>query len=144
VNLKDNINDVIKQLLHDLCHKRLSKDEIVDKENLDKINQCMISQKVLVVVDNVGKAENLASLPILIDKATRNLASKSKVLVNCRNWQSLKSHVSEDGKVVMKYLEEKEGRELFMFHALGNGNHVPTKDFEDICVKIIKACGGLP
>jgi energy-coupling factor transporter ATP-binding protein EcfA2 len=64
VNLKDNINDVIKQLLHDLCHKRLSKDEIVDKENLDKINQCMISQKVLVVVDNVGKAENLASLPI--------------------------------------------------------------------------------
>jgi energy-coupling factor transporter ATP-binding protein EcfA2 len=144
VNLKDNINDVIKQLLHDLCHKRLSKDEIVDKENLDKINQCMISQNVLVVVDNVGKAENLASLPILIDKATRNLASKSKVLVNCRNWQSLKSHVSEDGKVVMKYLEEKEGRELFMFHALGNGNHVPTKDFEDICVKIIKACGGLP
>ncbi len=144
VNLKDNINDVIKQLLHDLCHKRLSKDEIVNKENLDKINQCMISQKVLVVVDNVGKAENLASLPILIDKAARNLASKSKVLVNYRNWQSLKSHVSEDGKVVMKYLEEKQARELFMFHALGNGNHVPQKDFNDICMKIIKTCGGLP
>ncbi len=144
VNSKDNINDVIKQLLHDLCHKRLSKNEIVNKENLDKINQCMISQKVLVVVDNVGKAENLTSLPILIDKATRNPDSKSKVLVNCRNWQSLKSHVSEDGKVVMTYLEEKQAKELFMFHALGNGNHVPTKDFNDICAKIIKACGGLP
>jgi hypothetical protein len=23
-------------------------------------------------------------------------------------------------------------------------NHVPTKDFKDICMKIIKACGGLP
>jgi hypothetical protein len=46
--------------------------------------------------------------------------------------------------VVMKPLEEKQVRELFMFHALGNGNHVPTKDFDDICMKIIKACGGLP
>jgi hypothetical protein len=31
-----------------------------------------------------------------------------------------------------------------MFHAFGNANHVPTKDFKDICMKIIKACGGLP
>ncbi len=32
VNSKDNINDVIKQLLHDLCVKRLCKDENVNKE----------------------------------------------------------------------------------------------------------------
>jgi hypothetical protein len=56
----------------------------------------------------------------------------------------LKSHVSEDGKVVMKPLEEEEARELFMFHAFGNANHVPTKDFKDICMKIIEVCGGLP
>jgi len=144
VNSRDNINDVIKQLLHDLCGKRLCKDENVNKEDLDKIRQCMMSKKVLVVVDNVGKAENLRSLPIFIDKVVRNPTSKSRVLVNCRNWQNLKFHVSEDGKVVMKSLEEKQARELFMFHALGNGNHVPTKDFNDICMKIIKACGGLP
>jgi hypothetical protein len=144
VNSKDNINDVIKQLLHDLCCKRLCKNENVNKEDLDEIKQCMVSKKVLVVVDNVGKAQNLTSLPILIDKAARNPASKSKVLVNCRNWQSLKSHVSEDGKVVMTTLEEKQARELFMFHAMGNGNHVPTTDFNDICMKIIKTCGGLP
>jgi dephospho-CoA kinase len=144
VNSKDNINDVIKQLLHDLCGKRLCKDENVNKEDLEKIRQCMISKKVLVVVDNVGKEENLTSLPIFIDKAAMNPTSKSKVLVNCRNWQSLKSHVSEDAKVDMEPLEEKQARELFMFHALGNGNHVPTEDFNDICMKIIKACGGLP
>ncbi|KAH8972677.1 hypothetical protein BDL97_01G004100 [Sphagnum fallax] len=144
VNLKDNINDVIKQLLHDLFNKRLCKDEDVSKKDLDKIRQCMISEKVLVVVDNVGKAEYLTSLPILIDKVAKNPASKSKVLVNCRNWQILKSHVSEDGKVVMKLLEEEQARELFMFHAFGNVNHVPTKDFNDICMKIIKACAGLP
>ncbi len=144
VNSKDNINGVIKQLLHDLCGKRLCKDENVNKEDLDKIRQCMILKKMLVVVDNVGKEENLTSLPIFIDKVAKNPTFKSRVLVNCRNWQNLKSHVSEDGKVVMKPLEEKQARELFMFHALGNGNHVPIEDFNDICMKIIKACGGLP
>jgi hypothetical protein len=44
----------------------------------------------------------------------------------------------------MKSLEEKQARELFMFHALGNRIHAPTKDFNYICMKIIKACGGLP
>jgi ABC-type dipeptide/oligopeptide/nickel transport system ATPase component len=83
VKSKDNINDVIKQLLHDLCGKRLSKDENVNQEDLDKIRQCMISEKVLVVVDDVGKAENLTSLQLLIDKATKNATFKSKVLVNC-------------------------------------------------------------
>jgi len=144
VKSKDNINDVIKQLLHDLCGKSLCKDENVNQEDLDKIRQCMISEKVLVVVDDVGKAENLTSLQLLIDKATKNVTSKSKVLVNCRNWQILKSHISEDGKVVMKLLEEEQAKDLFMFHAFGNANHIPTKDFKYICMKIIKACGGLP
>jgi energy-coupling factor transporter ATP-binding protein EcfA2 len=144
VNSKDNINDVIKQLLHDLCGKSLCKDEKVNKEDLDKIKRCMMSKKVLVVVDNVGKARNLRSLPIIIDKAAMNPTFKSRILVNCRNWQSLKSHVHEDGKVVMEPLKEEQARELFMFHAFRNGNHVPTKDFNDICMKIIKACGGLP
>ncbi len=144
VKSKDNINDVIKQLLHDLCGKRLCKDENVNKEDLDKIRQCMISKKVLVVVDDVGKVENLTSLQLFIDKDAKNVTFESKILVNCRNWQSLKFHVSEDGKMVMKSLEEEQARELFMFHAFGNANHVPTKDFKNICMKIIKACGGLP
>jgi hypothetical protein len=144
VKSKDNINDVIKQLLHDLCGKRLCKDENVNKEDLDKIRQCMISKKVLVVVDDVGKVENLTSLQLFIDKDAKNVTFESKILVNCRNWQSLKFHVSEDGKMVMKSLEEEQARELFMFHAFGNANHVPTKAFKNICMKIIKACGGLP
>jgi hypothetical protein len=141
VKSKDNINDVIKQLLHDLCGK-ISKDEKVNQDDLHKIKQCMISKKVLVVVDDVGNTKNLTSLQLIID--TKNETSKSKVLVNCRNWQILKSHVSEDGKVVMKYLQEEQARELFMFHAFGNANHDPTKNFKDICMKIIEACKGLP
>ncbi len=142
MNSKDNMNDVITQLLHDLCGKRLCKDENVNQENLDKIRKCMISEKMLVMVDDVGKEENLTSLPFLIDKGARNATFKSKVFVNCRSCQSLKSHVSEDGKMIMKSLKEKPTRELFMFHAFGNANHVLY--FKDIFMKIIKACGGLP
>jgi energy-coupling factor transporter ATP-binding protein EcfA2 len=141
---KNNINDVIKQLLHDLCGKRLWKDDNVNKEDLDKIRQCMISKKILVVVDDVGKAENFTSLQFLIHKDGKNATFKSRVLVNCRNWQSLKFHVSEDGKVDMDIFEEEQVRKLFMFHAFGNANHVPTNDFKDICMKIIKSCGGRP
>jgi hypothetical protein len=83
-------------------------------------------------------------LQLLVEKGAKNATSKSKVLVNCRNWQIIKSHVSEDGKVVMKSLEEEEARKLFMFHAFGNANHVPTNDFENICMNILKTCGGLP
>ncbi|CAK9236445.1 unnamed protein product [Sphagnum troendelagicum] len=144
VKSKDDINDVIKQLLYDLCGKRLPKDENVNKKYLDQIKQCMISEKVLVVVDDVGNAESLTSLQLVINKCANNTTSKSKVLVNCRNWQYLKSHVNQDGKVVMKYLEEEQARELFMFHAFGNANHVPTKEFKDICMKIIEGCEGLP
>jgi energy-coupling factor transporter ATP-binding protein EcfA2 len=143
VKSKD-INDVIKQLLHDLCGQRLCKDENVNEKDLNRIRQCIISKKVLVVVDDVGKAENLTSLQLLVNKGAKNAASKSKVLVNDRNWQILKSHVREGGKVVMKSLEEKQAKELFMFHAFSTANHVPTEDFRDICMKIIKACGGLP
>jgi hypothetical protein len=131
VKSKDNINDVIKQLLHDLCDKRLCKDENVN-EGLDKIKQCMISKKMLMVVDDVGKAENLTSLQLLIKKGAKNATFKRRVLVNCQNWQILKS------------FEEKEAKKLFMFHAFNNANHVPTKDFKYMCMKIIKACGGLP
>ncbi|KAH8944394.1 hypothetical protein BDL97_13G107500 [Sphagnum fallax] len=144
VKSKDDINDVIKKLLNDLCGKRLCKDENVNQKDLDKIKQCMISKKVLVVVDDVGKAENLTSLQLPMHKGAKNVTFKSKVLVNCRNWQILESHVSEDGKVVMKSLEEEQARELFMFHAFGTTKHVPKKDLKDICMKIIKACGGLP
>ncbi|CAM6061062.1 unnamed protein product, partial [Sphagnum tenellum] len=144
VKSKDDINDVLKQLLHDLCGKRLHKNEIVEQKDIDQIRQCMILKKVLVVVDDLGKAKNLTSLQLVIKEYAKDTSSESKVLVNCRNWQNLKVHVNKDGKVVMKCLKEEQARELFMFHAFGNANYGPTEDFKNTCMKIIEACGGLP
>jgi energy-coupling factor transporter ATP-binding protein EcfA2 len=141
VKSKD-INNVKKKLLQDLCDRKLHKHEDVD-EYLDEIKQCMISKKVLVVVDDVGLTENLAALQLPIDKHATNVDCKSKVLVNCRNWQILKNHVRESAKVEMAFLEEEQAMELFMFHAFKHANCV-TNDFENISMEIIKACGGLP
>jgi hypothetical protein len=55
----------------------------------------------------------------------------------------LKYHVSEFAKMDMTLLEEEQARELFMFHAFKHANH-GIKDFENISMEIIKACGGLP
>ncbi len=43
----------------------------------------------------------------------------------------------------MALLEEKQAKELFMFHAFKHANSV-TNDFENISMEIIKVCGGLP
>jgi hypothetical protein len=141
VKSKD-IKDVKKKLLQDLCGRKLCEDEDVD-EYLDEIKQCMISKKVLVVVDDVDTTKNLGDLQLLNGKHAINVDYKSKVLVNCRNWQILKNHVKESAKVDMAFLDKEQARELFMFHAFKHANHL-TNDFKNISMEIIKACGGLP
>jgi ABC-type dipeptide/oligopeptide/nickel transport system ATPase subunit len=137
-----HIKDVQKRLLQDLCDKKLQEHEDVDKY-LDEIKQCMITKKVLVVVDDVDMINNLEALQLFIHNHATNVDCKSKILVNCRNWQDLKNHVKESAKVDMEVLDEEQARELFMFHAFKDANHV-TNDFKNISMKIIKACGGLP
>jgi len=44
----------------------------------------------------------------------------------------------------MKSLEEEQARAIFMFHAFNNANHVPKKNFKNICMNIIYVCGGFP
>jgi ribosomal protein S18 len=99
---------------------------------------------MLMVVDDIDVTKNLAALQLFIDKDITNVNCKSRILVNYRNWKILKNHINEVGKVDMKSLEKKQAREFFMFHAIGNENHVTTKDFENTSMEIIKACWGLP
>jgi len=137
-----HIKDVQRKLLQDLCDRKVHEHEDVDKY-LHEIKQCMITKKVLVVVDDVDMTNNLQALQLVIDKHATNVDCKSKVLVNCRNWQILKKHVKVSAKVDMALLDEEQGIKLFMFHAFKNANHV-TNDFKNISMEIIKACEGLP
>ncbi len=141
VKSKD-INNVKEKLLQDLRNRKLHKDEDVD-EYLDEIKQCMLAKKVLVVVDDVDMKKNLGALQLCINKHATNVDYKNKVLMNYLNWQILKNQVREFTKVHMAFLEDKQVRELVMFHAFKYANHV-TNDFENIYMEIIKACKSLP
>ncbi len=104
-----HIKDVQKNILQYLCDRKLHENEDVDKY-LDEIKQCMITNKVLVVVDDVDMMNNLGALQLPIEKHAINVDYKIKVLVNCWNWQILKNHVKEFAKVNMAFLEEEQER----------------------------------
>jgi hypothetical protein len=77
-----HIKDVQKNILQYLCDRKLHENEDVDKY-LDEIKQCMITNKVLVVVDDVDMMNNLGALQLPIEKHAINVDYKIKVLVNC-------------------------------------------------------------
>ncbi len=131
-----------KKHLQDLCDRKLCKDEDVD-EYFDEIKQCMISKKILVVMDDVDMTKNLGALQLPIHKHAINVDCKNKIFVNFRNWQELKNHVKESAKVDIALLEKEKARELLMLHAFKHANPV-TNDLKIISMDIIKVCGGLP
>ncbi|CAK9278148.1 unnamed protein product [Sphagnum jensenii] len=137
------IEDVQKQLLEDLCGRKMTEEEDINDNDLDCIRNCMIFKKVLVVVDDVGTRENLIALQVLAIGRKQNGIVSSNVIVTCRNWQILEGHVSENGKMDVAPLNMEEAKELFLFQAF-RITKVVKKGFEVIFDEIVQACDGLP
>jgi energy-coupling factor transporter ATP-binding protein EcfA2 len=137
------IEDVQKQLLKDLCGRKMTKEEDINDDDLVTIRNCMIFEKVLVVLDDVGTKENLrASQALAIEGKQKGIIS-SNVIVTCHNWQILEGHVSENGKMDVAPLNMEEAKELFLFQAFPI-TKVVKKGFEVISDEIMQACNGLP
>ncbi len=137
------IEDVQKQLLKDLCGRKMTKEEDIDDNDLDSIRNCMISKKVLVVVDDVGTTENLIALQVLAVEGKQNGIISGNVIVTCRNWQILEGHVNENGKMDVAPFNMEEAKELFLFQAF-RITMVVKKGFEVVFDEIVQACDGLP
>ncbi|KAH8973931.1 hypothetical protein BDL97_01G074300 [Sphagnum fallax] len=137
------IKDVQKQLLKDLCGRELAKEEDIDDNDLEYIRNCMIFKKVLVVVDDVDTIENLIALQVLVIEGKQNGIISSNVIVTCRNWQILDGRVSEKGKMDVAPLNMEEAKELFLFQAFRT-TKVVKEGFEVIFDEIVQACDGLP
>ncbi len=137
------IKDVQKQLLKDLCGREMTKEEDINDNDLDSIRNCMIFEKVLVVVDDVGTTENLIALQVLVIQGEQNGIISSNVIVTCRNWQILEGHVSENGKIDVAPLDMEEAKELFLLKAFPI-TKVVKEGFEAIFDEIVQACDGLP
>ncbi len=137
------IEDIQKQLLKDLCGRKMTKEEDINDDDLDSIKNCMIFKKVLVVVDDVGTTENLIALQVLVIEGKQNRVISSNVIVTCRNCQILEGHVSENGKIDVAPLNMEEAKELFLFQAFRT-TKVVKEGFEVIFDEIVQACDGLP
>ncbi|CAK9265644.1 unnamed protein product, partial [Sphagnum jensenii] len=135
-----NIEDLKKQLLQDLCDQKKDSAEVVNGDDLKRIEETMISKKILVVIDDVNEK--------LIHDLSKVLAfqgknRKSNVIMSCRTWGILEDHLDPNGKFEMPYLNKKQATELFLSHAFQNTKQV-EKGFENIVKEIVEACAGLP
>ncbi len=114
--------------------------EVVNGDDLKRIEETMISKKVLVVIDDVDEK--------LIDDLSKVLTFQGKnrkndVIVTCRNWGVLEGHLDPNGRFEVPYLNKKQATELFLSHTFPNIKQV-EKGFENIFEKIVEACAGLP
>jgi len=135
-----NIEDLKKQLLQDLCGRKKNSMEVVNRDDLKRIEETMISKIVLVVIDDVDEK--------LINDLSKVLAfqgknRKNNVIVTCRNWGILERHLDPNGRFEVPYLNKKQAMELFLSHAFHNTKQV-EKHFENIFEEIMEACAGLP
>jgi predicted ATPase len=135
-----NIEDLKKQLLQDLCGRKKINVEVVNGDDLKRIEETMISKKVLVVIDDVDEK--------LINDLSKILAfqgknRKSNVIVTCRDWGVLEGHLDPNGRFEMPYLNKKQATKLFLSHAFHNTKQM-EKGFENIVEEIVEACVGLP
>ncbi|KAH9556672.1 hypothetical protein CY35_07G042200 [Sphagnum magellanicum] len=135
-----NIEDLKKQLLQDLCRRKKSGMEVVNGDDLKRIEETMISKKVLVVIDDVDE-KLINELSKVLTFQGKN--KKSDVIVTCRDWGILEGHLDPNGKFEVPYLNKKQATELFLSHTFPNIKRV-EKDFENIFEKIVEACASLP
>jgi hypothetical protein len=129
-----------KQLLQDLCGRKKINVEFVNGDDLQRIEETMISKKVFVVIDDVDEK--------LINDLSKVLAfqgknKESNVIVTCRNWGVLEGHLDLNGRFEVPYLNKKQATELFLSHAFHNTKQV-EKGFENIVEEIVEGCAGLP
>ncbi len=134
------IGDVQRQLFQDLCGTKISMNGKLNRNDMEKVKHCMITEKVLVIIDNVGP-DSLDDLRVIIND--ENERCGSKVIMTCRNWQFLKHYVKEEWKMNMEFLKEDQAMKLFMIHAFPGANNM-ANGFHTISKEIVKVCGGLP
>jgi hypothetical protein len=99
-----------KQLLQDLCGRKKNSMEVVNGDDLKRIEETMISKKVLVVIDDVDEK--------LINDLSKVLAFQGKnrkinVIMTCRNWGVLEGHLNPNGRFEVPYLNKKTSNGTF-------------------------------
>ncbi|KAG0578369.1 hypothetical protein KC19_4G017700 [Ceratodon purpureus] len=132
------IDSCQRQLFRDLCGEEWKERESV-KYHLNKIEECIITRRVLLVVDDVGIKDNMNKLVV---HAFKDGQKGSKVIVTTRRSDTLNEYRESIFDVGL--LTEKEASDLFSFYAFHEVHEKERMDLDTHAKAIIKACGGLP
>jgi hypothetical protein len=110
-------------------------------EGREILTQLQRTQKVLIVVDNIGEA---SQLEVLLGNHGFQDGHGSNLIATSRDWKSLEAYVPMDGIVDVKILDGQQSLELFSMHANFTTDQ-PCLPYLTYVVKgIVNACDGLP
>jgi len=125
-----------KKLLSDILRGRKEKVYSID-EGIVKIKAALYCKRVLVVLDDVDKMEQLDAI-----LGVRDWFSKgSKIIITTRHERLLRTH--ETCRIYrVEKLDDAESLELFSWHAFGQDR--PPDDYEVDSRRMVHYCDGLP
>ncbi|PSS19217.1 TMV resistance protein like [Actinidia chinensis var. chinensis] len=133
---QDGLIRLQRQLLSDILNGRKEKIYNVD-EGIIKIRDSICGQKVLIVLDDVEKRDQLDTVLGMCDW----IFPGSKIVITTRHEGLLKD--IEVSKVYrLEILDSEESLKLFSWHALGQNHHID--DYMEASEKVVNHCGGLP
>ncbi|KAG0588483.1 hypothetical protein KC19_2G246300 [Ceratodon purpureus] len=167
VKSKTSLDEVLVTLLQDFgitdsTGSIVQLSALKDSRNvlLEDLKKYVQQHKVLVVVDDVGRKENLDRL--LKDMGFLTGNKESRLIVTCRNWQVLKEYVRHVHRYDVECMSSGKDFELFSYHAFQGARTVEEKrrilhdflskdssehlmhEFEIVCGDVVRACCGLP
>ncbi|KAI7752413.1 hypothetical protein M8C21_026988 [Ambrosia artemisiifolia] len=135
----DGMLGLQKQLLRDLLGGKKIKISNVS-EATHKIEQILHMKKVLIVLDDIDKHEQLSAL-----LGTKAFPTQSKIIIITRLLDiqtlfgsvSLKCHVNK-----IKLLDDLESLELLSWYAFRS--KTPMEGFKELAIQLAQYCGGNP
>ncbi|GMY08998.1 disease resistance protein RUN1-like isoform X2 [Fagus crenata] len=131
-----NLVHLQNQLLSEILKIRKTEVHSIDK-GIFMIKERLCSRKVLVIIDDVDKMEQLDA----IARSHDWFGPGSRIIITTRDQRLLKK-LDVDVIYTTKRMDDSESLELFSWHAFRN--NYPTKDYIDLSRSVVKYSGGLP
>jgi hypothetical protein len=135
-DVKNHSETSLKQLYRDLCGQKWEDADL--NMQLKNIERCIVTGKVLLVVDDASE-EDLKNLLVHAFKVAKN---GSKVIVTTRRQDVLYDYCN--GIYDVGLLDENDALKLFSYYAFHEVKDEDRQQLDDQAKNIIKACGKLP
>ncbi|XP_068343623.1 disease resistance protein RPV1-like [Pyrus communis] len=130
---KHDLVDLQKKLISDILKKKHEISCVA--EGIGLIKQQFRHRKILVIVDNIDKKEQLDAIVGSHDW----FGPGSRIIITTRDERVL---LNVDRACQAKKMNEEEALELFSWHAFKNS--CPNQGYLEVSKKVVSYCGGLP